>query len=133
MNGYDKDKKRIITGSHEHGPLLNQSQDWVWYQAIDGEEGKTPSDGYLAAEAAVREFIIVMVEAKIPHEQVYDPISFTKNLVFPDGIQKTSGIHEMLTDAGYKQKTIPEATDKQQSLALREAIMQGSNMSKKWH
>jgi len=122
-----------MNGHDPHGPLLNQATDWVWFQAKDGEEGPNPGEQYLAAERAIDNMLRMFKENKIPFEQVYCPVSFTKNIVIPDGIQNTLGIAAMFKDAGYKERHIPEATDKQQSLALREAIMQGAQLDKKWH
>lgn len=110
-------------------PVISSATDWVWYVLDDTKELTRPQ--LKARDYFITEVVPVFMHSRIPHQFVYDRIANTINFVC-----RVSDLHStielILTDAGFIKKSIPEE-DWQSSKDLREAILGGSNMNKKWH
>ncbi len=115
------------------GALLDSAEDWTWFRCNESNCPATPSDQFIKAEDAIVDLLQSLIDAGVPHDFVYSPIDFTKNIIIPTVVADVYGVREIFADAAYKDTPIPELTDAQSSKDLRDAILAGSDMNTTWH
>lgn len=111
--------------------MLSSARDWVWFAHNDMLTHSY--DTLVARDFVLTQMIPKMLALQWPVEHVYDPVANTINIVFPrDALLQDTTIRDILRDAAFEEKTIPEH-DWQGEQDLKEAILNGSNMNKRWH
>ena len=78
------------------------------------------------ASGLITEAIEKMREVGLHVEHVYDPTEDTENIFLP--ADAAVALQEVIQDAGYIEKAPPNNESD-----LKERLLMGSNMNKKWH
>lgn len=108
---------------------INSSMDWCWYvKQLDLNYSKEAQEAHRQITGPM---LGKLQEAGIPHEFVHDPIPNTSNITIPRQFATTE-FKRLFEIAGFVEKAIPEK-DTQASTEMREALMAGAQMDKKWH
>jgi len=108
---------------------MNAAVDWYWFvRDLDLEYGEESKKAY---DFVANKLLPEIIAAGLPHEFIYDHILNTTNLVIPKDFVRAN-VRDVLKLAGFKEKAIPEK-DTQSSTELKEALMKGANMSRRWH
>lgn len=102
--------------------------DWVWYQRDATKEYR--SDAERAYAFIVNHFIPLLQHHNTPHEFVYCPVSDTSNIAVEKKYIDIAWL-QIFKDAGFVEKQIP-LKDAMAQADLKEALLAGSNMNKRW-
>jgi len=108
---------------------INAAMDWCWMvRDLTLSYSKEANEAH---RHIVGPMLGKLEEAGIPHEFVYDEVANTSNITLPQQFV-TSEFRSLFEAAGFKEKLIPEK-DTQASMEMREALLSGAQMDKKWN